>query len=157
MKKKILQRALLGAPMGLAISYFVTVVVSLGWGGGSYLACMPELVLWAGSESRAVAIQALTACLVGAGFGGSSVVWEMERWSLARQTGVYFLLLSLFMLPAAYAMRWMEHSLAGFARYFGVFALLFLLIWAAELLAGRYSVRRLNARLAQRQASGPKG
>src|SRR5699024_3509273 len=98
-----------------------------------------------------------TACLVGAGFGGSSVVWEMERWSLARQTGVYFLLLSLFMLPAAYAMRWVEHSLAGFARYFGVFALLFVLIWAAELLAGRYSVRRLNARLAQREASGPKG
>ena len=112
---------------------------------------MPELVALAGSESGAVALQAAVACLVGAGFAGSSVVWEVERWGLARQTGVYFLLLALFMLPAAYAMHWMEHSLAGFAWYFGAFAAFFALIWAAELLAGRRSVRRLNARLAQRQ------
>ncbi|HJB58656.1 MAG TPA: DUF3021 domain-containing protein, partial [Candidatus Faecalibacterium faecipullorum] len=47
--------------------------------------------------------QAAVACLVGAGFAGSSVVWEVERWGLALQTGVYFLLLALFMLPAAAA------------------------------------------------------
>lgn len=101
MKKKILYRALLGAPMGLAISYLITIAVSLGWGGGAYHPCMPGLVALAGSESGAVALQAAVACLVGAGFAGSSVVW------------------------------------------------------AAELLAGRRSVRRLNARLAQRQSSAP--
>ena len=156
MKKKMLHRALLGAPVGLAVSYLITIAVSLGWGGGAYYPCMPELIALAGSESGAVAIQAAAACLVGAGFAGSSVVWEVERWGLAQQTGVYFLLLALFMLPAAYAMHWMEHSLAGFAWYFGVFTILFILIWGAQLLAGRRSVRRLNARLAQRQASAPK-
>ena len=50
-----------------------------------------------------VIVQAAVACLVGAGFAGSSVVWEVERWGLALQTGVYFLLLALFMLPAAAA------------------------------------------------------
>ena len=48
-----------------------------------------------------IIVQTAVACLVGAGFAGSSVVW------------------------------------------------------AAELLAGRRSVRRLNARLAQRQSSAP--
>ena len=102
MKKKMLHRALLGAPMGLAISYLITIAISLGWGGGAYNPCMPELIALTGSESGAVALQAAVACLVGAGFAGSSVVWEIEHWGLARQTGVYFLLLALFMLPAAY-------------------------------------------------------
>ncbi len=133
MKKIILRRAALGAPIGLAVSYLVTVAVSLGWGGGDYLPCMPELVALAGSEA----------------------VWEMERWSLARQTGVYFLLLSLFMLPAAWVMHWMRHSPAGAALYFGVFALLFALFWAAGLLAGRRSVRRLNARITERRREAP--
>lgn len=155
MKKIILRRAALGAPIGLAVSYLVTVAVSLGWGGGDYLPCMPELVALAGSESGAVALQAAAACFVGAGFAGSSAVWEMERWSLARQTGVYFLLLSLFMLPAAWAMHWMRHSPAGAALYFGVFALLFALFWAAGLLAGRRSVRRLNARITERRREAP--
>ena len=98
MKKKMLHRALLGAPMGLAISYLITIAISLGWGGGAYNPCMPELIALTGSESGAVALQAAVACLVGAGFAGSSVVWEIEHWGLARQTGVYFLLLALFML-----------------------------------------------------------
>ena len=50
-----------------------------------------------------VIVQTAVACLVGAGFADSSVVWEVERWGLALQTGVYFLLLALFMLPAAAA------------------------------------------------------
>ena len=113
MKKKILYRALLGAPMGLAISYLITIAVSLGWGGGAYHPCMPGLVALAGSESGAVALQAAVACLVGAGFAGSSVVWEVERWGLALQTGVYFLLLALFMLPAAAASAGSTHSWPG--------------------------------------------
>lgn len=153
MKKKILQRVLFGAPLGLAISYFITIVISLGWADGTYLACMPELVVWAGNEIRAVAVQAFVSCLVGAGFGGSSVVWEVERWELAQQTGVYFFLISLFMLPAAYAMHWMEHSLTGFVQYAGLFVLLFILMWLVELAIGRYNVRRLNARLTERQSS----
>lgn len=157
MKKKMLHRALLGAPMGLAISYLITIAISLGWGGGAYNPCMPELIALTGSESGAVALQAAVACLVGAGFAGSSVVWEIEHWGLARQTGVYFLLLALFMLPAAYLMHWMEHSLAGFAQYFGLFALFFLLFWGAGVLAGRRSVHKLNDALAAAQRRPPEG
>ena len=115
---------------------------------------MPGLFALTVSEGGAVTLRAAVACLVGAGFAGSSVVWEIEHWGLVRQTGVYFLLLALFMLPAAYLMHWMEHSLAGFAWYFGAFAVLFVLLWAAELLAGRHSVRRLNARLAELRQNG---
>lgn len=157
MKKKLLSRAAAGALAGLAIGYAITILLSLGWGGGSYLPCRPELAALAGSESRAVALQALFALLVGAGFGACSLIWQIDRWSLARQTGVYFFLISLVMLPAAYGMYWMEHSLAGFAQYFGLFALFFLLFWGAGVLAGRRSVHKLNDALAAAQRRRPEG
>mgnify|MGYP005804823523 CR=1 FL=1 len=79
MKKKILYRALLGAPMGLAISYLITIAVSLGWGRVAPPPCMPGLVAPAGSESAAVALQAAVARLVGPAFAARSAARQARR------------------------------------------------------------------------------
>ena len=46
------------------------------------------------------------------------MVWSLDHWSLVKQTGVYFLIGSLAMLPIAYLAHWMEHSLRGILGYF---------------------------------------
>lgn len=147
MKKKIISRGAVGFPIGIAIGYGITIVISLFWGEGTYFSCVPELVSSMGGELNAVIFQALLCGLLGAGFGAASVIWEAERWSIAARTGVYFLAVSLLMMPIAYLACWMEHSLAGFFRYFGIFTLIFLVIWGIEWMAARRTVRRLNARL----------
>jgi len=110
MKKKLLLRGALGFPIGIAIGYVITICISLVWAGGYYSPCVPELAEALGSEIGAVALQALLCGLLGVGFAASSVIWEMESWSLVRQTGVYFFIISLIMLPIAYVAYWMEHS-----------------------------------------------
>ena len=64
-----------------------------------------------------------------------------------KQTGIYFTVISLVMLPVAYLTYWMEHSVTGFLSYFGIFALLFVLIWLVQLWGGRRSVKAMNDRL----------
>lgn len=156
MKKKIISRAAVGFPIGIAIGYSITIVISLFWGEGAYFPCVPELVSRMGSELNAVIFQALLCGLLGVGFGAASVIWEAERWSIAARTGIYFLAVSLLMMPIAYWACWMEHSAAGFFRYFGIFTLIFLVIWGIEWMAARRTVRRLNARLsAARQEETP--
>lgn len=156
MKKKIISRAAVGLPVGVAIGYGITIVISLFWGGGSYFPCVPELVSRMGSELNAVMFQALLCGLLGMGFGAASVIWEAERWSIAARTGIYFLVVSLLMMPIAYLACWMEHSIAGFFRCFGIFALIFLVIWGIEWAAARRTVRKLNASLsAARQKETP--
>ena len=54
MKKKIIMRALLGAPIGLAISTIISIAISYALGGGSYRAIVPELAADCGSELSAV-------------------------------------------------------------------------------------------------------
>ena len=48
---------------------------------------------------------------------------------LVKQTGIYFLIDSVTMMPIAYVTFWMEHSLKGVLSYFGIFALMFAVVW----------------------------
>ncbi len=151
MKKKIILRAALGFPIGIAIGHLITIFISLVWASGYYAPCVPELIDVMGSEIYAVILQALLCGLLGMGFAASSLIWEIEHWGIVKQTGIYFLIISVIMLPIAYLTYWMEHSLMGFFSYYAVFALIFLVIWIIEFIIGRYNVRKMNAKLKERR------
>lgn len=147
MKKKLILRCKLGILPGIAIGYLITIVLSLICGQGYYSPCMPQLAEAAGSESQAVLWQALLSGVLGAGFGAASVIWEIEGWSIVKQSGIYFGIISLIMMPIAYVLCWMEHSVGGFLTYFGIFALIFVIIWVVEFVIGKRTVKKMNAHL----------
>ncbi len=147
MKKKIILRSILGFPIGIAIGYLITIFISLGWANGYYSPCVPELISTMGSEINAVIIQTLLCGLLGTGFAASSVIWEIDNWSIIKQTGIYFIIISVIMLPIAYFAYWMEHSIIGFFSYFGIFVFIFALVWMIQFVAGKCSVRKMNESL----------
>lgn len=148
MKKKAIKSGLLGIPVGIAIGYVITILISLGWGDGYYYPCVPTLIECAGSEIGAVAIQTVLCALLGLAYGAASVIWEIEEWSLAKQTTVCFFIYSLSMLPIAYAAGWMEHSISGVLIYFGIFCAIFAIIWAAQYLGWKYRINKINRKIA---------
>ena len=147
MKKKILLRGLLGFPTGITISYLITILLSLIWADGYYSPCVPGLAAAMGNEINAVMVQALLSGLLGAGFGAASMIWKMEEWSIVKQTGIYFGTISVIMMPVAWFTYWMQHTLRGFLCYFGLFALIFALIWVIQFMTGRHTVKKLNENL----------
>lgn len=147
MKKKVFLRGLLGLPIGIAIGYAVTIFKSLGVGQGYYFPCAPELIELMGNEINAVIVQTVLCGLLGTAFGSSSVIWEIDSWSIVKQTGIYFAIVSVVMLPVAYFMFWMEHSVKGFLSYFGIFAAIFIFIWLIQYLIGKYNVTKMNSKL----------
>ena len=120
MKKEILKRCLLGAPLGLAISTIITIIISLTVGDGRYYAVVPSLAQDMGSEINAVILQAVLSMIYGAAWGGASVVWDAEGWSLLKMTVVHLAVTSLATFPIAYLARWMPHSATGILLYFGI-------------------------------------
>ena len=102
MKKKVVLRALLGFPLGIAFGYIITILTSLVWANGFYSPCVPGLIEQMGSEINAVILQAALSGLLGGVFAASSVIWEIENWSIAKQTGIYFAITALVMMPVAY-------------------------------------------------------
>ncbi len=147
MKKKVVLRFAMGFPVGIAIGYLITICISLGWAEGAYWPCVPELVAAMGNEINAVVLQALLCGLLGAGFAASSVIWEMENWGIVKQSGIYFMSISVIMLPIAYVTYWMEHSVAGVLSYFGIFVLIFVLVWIVQFVIGKRYVRKMNENL----------
>ena len=140
-------RGAFGFPLGIAFGYVITIFTSLIWADGYYAPCIPELVSAVGNEIYAVLVQALLCGLIGAGCSAGSVIWELEHWGIAKQTGIYFLIISVIIMPTAYLLYWMEHSLTGFLIYFGIFVLIFAVIWMIEFLIGKHSVHKMNENL----------
>ena len=151
MKKQILLRGMLGFPLGLAMGYLITIFISLTVSDGRYYPCVPELAAIMGNEINAVLLQAVLCGILGAGFGACSVIWQIESWGILKQTGIYFSIISVIMLPTAYVSYWMEHSLKGILSYFGIFVLIFATVWIVQYAAARHNVRKMNETLYSRQ------
>lgn len=144
MKKKIIVRGLLGFPLGMAIGDVIAITGSFFWGQGSYVPCVPQFVETMGSEIYAVALQSFLCAILGSAFTMASVIWEMDEWSVAKQTGLYFILTAAVMMPIAYITGWMERSMIGVASYFGMFVIIFIVVWVIQYFIVRYSIMRIN-------------
>ncbi len=67
--------------------------------------------------------------------------------ALAGQTAFYFLVTAAVMMPTAYFLRWMEHSVRGFLVYFGIYTSIFILIWLSQYAAIRRNIKKMNTKL----------
>lgn len=150
MKKLIILRSLLGAPIGLTISYLIPVFISLAIGDGNYYPIVPELAETCGSEINAVLLQTFCSLLVGAVCGGASVIWQIEEWSLMRMTVTHLVLCSAAMFPIAYLMQWLPHNFVGFLRYFGIFFGIYFCIWGSQYVTIKKKLAAINQKVRER-------
>ena len=147
MKKKIIMRGLFGLPAGIAFGFIITIIISACIGKGIYYPVKPSLIEVAGSELNAVILQTVLCGIMGAGFAMASVIWKLDSWSLAKQSGIYFLIACVITLPVAYIANWMEHSVVGFLSYAGVFTAIFIAVWFIQYLAWKQKIKKINARV----------
>lgn len=147
MKKKVILRSLLGAPAGVAINYMITILISLAIADGSFYPVVPELAADCGSEMNAVLLQTVFSLLYGAVWGGASVIWEMEKWSLLRMTATHLVLCSVVTFPVAFLMRWMPHNIPGIALYFVIFLSIYLFIWITLYRTMKKQIAQINRKV----------
>lgn len=147
MKKNLVLRCLIGAPIGLAVSTIITIIISLMVGDGQFYAVVPELIWDCGTEIRAVILQAACSLLYGAAWAGASVIWEVEKWSLLRQTLTHLIVCSVSTLPIAYFMHWMKHDVLGILSYFGIFFAIYLGIWFFQYFPIKKRVQQMNRKV----------
>lgn len=146
MKKQVLLRGLLAFPLGIALGYVITIMISLSTGEGIYYPCEPSLIAIAGNEVNAVLLQAILCGILGSSFGACSVIWETE-WSILKQTFIYFFITSAVMMSVAYIANWMEHSVAGFLIYFFIFIAMFVMVWLIQYFTWKNKIKKLNSRM----------
>ena len=129
MKKKVILRSLIGAPIGLSISFIITLIISVIINKGEYYPVMPKLTALCGNELNAVVIQTVCSLIYGAAFGGASVIWDMENWSLLKQTVIHCL---------------MPHNFWGIAGYIAIFFFIYFFIWFSQYFAMKKRIQEFN-------------
>ena len=144
MKKKMIQRGLLGFPLGIAIGFVITVIISMCIGDGSFYPVNPELIDTMKNELNAVILQTILCGILGTGFAMASVIWEIDSWSLAKQSGFYFAIACVIMFPISYFANWMPHSTAGILSYVGIFVAIFLAAWVTQYSVWKRKIKKMN-------------
>ena len=145
--KKIISRVLYSFPIGISCSVGISLFLSLLFGEGKYYPFAASLVFFTGSEVKAMLLQTMLSGILGSVFGGMSFIWEIERWSILKQTAVYFLSVSIPMMGISYLLYWMEHSLNGFLLYFLIFVMVFFVVWLFNFAIYWFKVRGINEEL----------
>ena len=144
MKNQIIKRGLVGFPVGIAIGFVITLIISACIRDGSYYPVTPELIGSMGNELNAVILQTVLCGIMGSGFAMASVIWELDSWSLAKQSGIYFLIACIIMFPIAYIANWMKHSIAGVLSYVCIFIVIFVVVWITQYLSWKRRIKKMN-------------
>lgn len=151
MKKKILVRSLLGAPIGVTVSLVITIIFSLALGNGEFFPAPHELMDLCGNETVAVIVQLFCSLFIGAVGGGSSVIWEIEEWSLLKQTLVHFAVIAVPFIGVGYILNWLPHYLYGALGYVGGFIAVYVIMWISIYFSTKAKVKKMNEHLRELQ------
>ena len=127
MKKQILLRSALGFPLGVCISNGILLIFAVCF--GEYFPCAPDCTARFGSEVAGAAVQFFLSGLVGAVFAGSSVIWEVESWSLLRATATHFCITTPTFWVVSLLLGWCGLNLWGALSYLGIFLAIYVSIW----------------------------
>ncbi len=150
LKRNLLLRGLIGALAGVFIGQAVCIIVSLCVDGQELMPVPVELTRQVGNEIVAFILQNLACMIYGSVWAMASIVWEVEGWSLAKQTRIHWQLCSTSALPIAWLLHWFPHTWTGAAGYFASFALIYVGVWLSQYLSMRQHLKKVNRKLAQR-------
>ena len=144
--KKALIRGLLGIPIGVFISTTIGLFISLIKGE---LVVIPEFDPGI-SALTAYAIQYIISMLIGFAFAFSSAIFEIDEWSITKQTIVHLLITSIVFLPCSILARWIEPNIIAIIIYFVTFIVIYALVWGLQYVFWKSRIKKMNEKLKSR-------
>lgn len=145
--KKALLRGFLGMPLGVFISTTIGVIYSLTY---QQLMVTPP-VDGTATQLEAYVIQYVMSMIIGFVFAFGSAIFEVDEWSLAKQTALHFLLTSIVFFPCSIMARWVEPNALSIIAYFLIFIAIYLIIWFSQYNSLKRKIAKLNEKLQDKQ------
>ena len=147
MKKEVAKRAVLGFIYGVFIGQTILILESLMMRDGNFYAVSNSLLELAGTKIAAVIIQYFLTGIIGLTFAATTVIFEMDSWSLLRQSITHFIITSIVMYVAGFLCGWFPHTVASTLIWFGVFVFVYLIFWICFSLYYKNKVKKINEAL----------
>jgi len=147
MKKEVTKRAILGFIYGVFIGQTILIIESLFMRDGNFYAVSNSLLELAGTKIAAVIIQYFITGIIGTTFAATTVIFEMDNWSLLRQTITHFVITSIVMYIAGFLCGWFPHTVVSTLIWFGVFVVVYVIFWICFSMYYKNKVKKINSHL----------
>ena len=146
-KKEVAKRAIMGFIYGVFIGQTILIIESLFMRDGNFYAVSASLLELAGTKIAAVIIQYFLTGIIGTTFAATTVIFEMDNWSLLRQTIIHFIITSIVMYIAGFLCGWFPHTVSSTLAWFGVFIVVYIIFWICFSLHYKNKVKKMNEAL----------
>ncbi len=146
-KKAVAKRAILGFIYGVFIGQTILIIESLFMKDGNFYAVSTSLLELAGTKIAAVIIQYFLTGLIGTTFASTTVIFEMDEWSLLHQTIIHFVITSIVMYIAGFLCGWFPHTVGSTLIWFGVFVVVYVIFWICFSMYYKNKVKKINEAL----------
>lgn len=133
MFKETVKRILFGFGIGIAIGQFFVMVNLLIASAGVYSIPTDKFI-----------IQFFITGVIGAMFAGTSVIFDIEKWSLLKQTIVHFIFTCVVMFCCYAIAGWIKFSLGFILIWLGVFVIIYCIFWITFYMIYRAKVKKIN-------------
>ncbi|HEY5583888.1 MAG TPA: DUF3021 domain-containing protein [Ruminiclostridium sp.] len=145
--KKAFLRGILGIPIGVFIMSLVGLLISLTLGK---LSLVSPAFLGNPSNLTAYSIQFILSCVIGFAFAFSSAFFQVEKWSIAKQTFLHFITIVIVYFPTAIYLGWVELKSFSIIIYASIFIFTYVTIWLSQYSMLKKKIQKLNNKLCQK-------
>lgn len=146
MLKKMSIRAAGGFAYGVLVGQIIAIIISLSFGDGKFHQVLPEFRALFENEITAVIVQMILTGIVGTVFATTSIVFEIEKWSVLKQYLVHFFITAAFWIPIVY-LCWMPQNAQGILIYLANFLGVYVINWLIQYFIAKNDVKKINAKI----------
>ena len=133
--KEILKRAAFGLPIGIAIGATFSLVFAF---------IFKDRPSDEFRELDFYLVSYIVSAVIGAVYAASSIIWDVEKWSLRTQTVTHFCITLVTHLSSALIATWIPFKLKAILIYASIYIVIYLIIYLIIFSVQRKRVNALN-------------
>ena len=142
--KEFFKRAIMGFVYGIFIGQTILILESLNAGNGNFYPVSDYLLQHSSSQMVAVIIQYFLTGIIGISFATTTLIFEIESWSITAQTALHFAITSVVMYIAGFLCGWFPHTVRSTIIWFVIFIVIYVIMWICFTLYYRKQTKKIN-------------
>lgn len=151
MMRRILNRFFFGMPFGITYGLLITLLDAYVRGEKTYQPSGTRFASHFSNHLDMLLVSIILWALIGSLFSVTTMLFEIETWSLARQTLTHFALTVSGFMILAYLAGWYPLDLISIASEIFVFIIIYLVIWGSSMLRAKRNVDAINRKINKRK------
>ena len=145
--KEFIKRAIMGFVYGVFIGQTIVILESLAGGNGNFYPVSAYLVQHSSSQMAAVVIQYFLTGIIGISFATTTLIFEIDSWSITAQTVLHFVITSVVMFIAGFVCGWFPHTTKSIVIWFVIFIVIYVIMWVGFMLYFKKQTKKINEAL----------